>query len=67
MWINMPLFWTTVVLLVSERPVPWLFHVLPWSNYTDTIVICVLLDIWMILTLTLGFTGAIGYELYWNP
>jgi len=67
LWLNMPVFWITVALLVSERPFPWLFDILPWSRYTDLIVICILVDIWMILTLTLGFTGAFGYELYWNP
>ena len=67
LWLNMPLFWITFVLLVSEKPFPWLFDVLPWSRYTDLVVICVLVDIWGALTLTLGFPGAIGYELYWNP
>lgn len=67
LWFNLPLFWTTVVLLVSEVPFPWLFDVLPWSEVTDLIVIIVFLDVWMLLTLTVGFTGALGYEAYWNP
>lgn len=67
LWFNMPLFWITAVLLVSEKPFPWLFDVLPWARYTDIIVICILLNILMLLTLTLGLTGAVGYELHWNP
>ena len=63
----MPLFWATLVYLVSGGPFPWLFEVLPWSQSTDLIVTCVLLNVWMVTTLTLGFTGAIGYEMYWNP
>lgn len=66
LWINMPLFCIASVLLVSGEPFPGLFNVLPWSQYTDLIVICVLLNVWMVLTLTLGFTSAVGYELYWN-
>ena len=67
LWLNMLLFWTMLILLVPEKPFLWLFDVLPWSSYTNTIVICILLDIWMVLTLTLSFTGTIGYEFYWDP
>lgn len=56
-----------MILLISEKLFPWLLDVLPWSNYTDKVITCVLLDIWMILKFTLGFTGGVGYEMYWNP
>lgn len=61
------LFWSSLILLISEKLFPWLLDVLPWSNYTDKVITCVLLDIWMILKFTLGFTGGVGYEMYWNP
>jgi len=67
LWFNLPLFVLTFVLLVKEKLGDWPYRVLPWSHFTNLVVVCVLVDVWMLLTFTLGFTGAIGYELYWNP
>lgn len=66
LWFNIPLFVLTVVLLVKEK-LDWPYQVLPWSPFANLIVVCVVVNVWMTLTFTLGFTGAIGYEMYWNP